>query len=171
MLIRKGKCIRGREIGDLAGELREGDILFKGANTVNLHDREAAVLIGHSQGGTMMPVIAAVIGRRVRLMVPVGVEKRVESRIGELALLTNAPGMQGLRLCPIPGQVYTELDAIHTLTGLDAQLLAAGGVSGAEGGVFFTVRGNPDAMDHLRGLVEQIETEPAYMPQIPLSAQ
>ena len=161
VLIREGKWIRGREVSELAGELREGDVLFKGANAVNLREHEAGVLIGNPQGGTMMPVVAATIGRRVRLMVPVGVEKRVESRISELAAMANAPGMKGLRLCSVPGEVYTELDAIRTLTGLDAQLLAAGGVNGAEGGAYFAARGDQDEIDCLHELVERIEMEPS----------
>ena len=83
----------------------------------------------------------AVIGRRVRLIVPVGLEKRINGNLDELAAKLNAPGANGLRLLPIPGQVFTEIDALAQLTGAAAELFAAGGVCGAEGGVWLAVNG------------------------------
>ena len=59
--------------------LKKGDIVFKGANAVNIDEEQAGVLLGSDNIGTAGPVLTAVYGRRVSLIVPVGVEKRVEA--------------------------------------------------------------------------------------------
>jgi hypothetical protein len=42
----------------------------------------------------------------------------------ELAEKLNAPGASGYRL--LPGQVFTEIQAVNQLTGATAELIAAG---------------------------------------------
>ncbi len=53
---------------------KEGDVILKGANSVDLKEKKAAILIGHPKGGTIAISMQAVIGRRVHLIVPVGLE-------------------------------------------------------------------------------------------------
>ena len=88
--------------------------------------------------------LQAVIGRRVRLIVPVGLEKRVAGDLDELTALINAPGAHGPRLLSLPGEVVTELEALALLTGASAQLVAGGGVCGAEGSVWLAFSGDPE---------------------------
>ena len=103
----------------------------------------------------MMPILSAVLGRRARLIVPVGLEKRVDRPVAELARISNDPEAEGLRMCPMPGKVYTELEAIKTLTGADAQLLASGGVLGAEGAVYLSVTGEEEQLEKVRLLIRE----------------
>lgn len=166
VLIENGRWVRGTDAFQAAPALGEGDVLIKGGNAVNLADREAAVLIGHPAGGSSMPIISATVGRRARCIVPIGVEKRVSERISRLAALVNAPGAEGPRLLPIPGEVFTELDAIRLLTDAQAELLAAGGVCGAEGGCYFAVRGGCESLERMDALLRQIAQTPdiSYLP-------
>ena len=157
LLIDHGKARMDRTVFDIAPELEAGDMIFKGANALHLPSGEAGVLIGHPQGGTMMPILAAALGRRVQLVVPVGLEKRVDKPVSELARLANGAGAEGTRLCPSPGRAYTELDALRTLTGADAQLLAAGGVLGAEGAVLLAVTGDEAQLEKARELQKELE--------------
>ena len=99
-----GEWRQGATIFDVADDLREGDVVLKGANAVELSSRRAAVLIGDPRGGTAAMALQAVIGRRVRLIVPVGLEKRVADDLDELAALMNAPGGHGPRLFPCPAK-------------------------------------------------------------------
>ena len=135
VVITKGVFQKGQTIFGVVDDLSEGDVILKGANAVNLSQRRAAVLIGAPKGGTIGASLPAVVGRRVQLILPVGLEKRVYENIDELAATMNAPGAQGPRLLPVPGEIFTELDAIELLTGAKVSLVAAGGVSGAEGSV------------------------------------
>ena len=162
LLIDHGVARADRTVFDVAPEMTEGDMILKGANAVYLPTGEAGVLIGHPQGGTMMPILSAAIGRRVQLTVPVGLEKRVEQPISQLARIANAPGAEGLRLLPVPGRAFTELDAIQALTGAQATLLASGGVLGAEGAIYLAVTGENDQLDAVRDLYHELSTEPPF---------
>lgn len=160
LLIDHGRVELGRDVFAIAQELERGDMIMKGANALYLPGGEAGVLIGHPQGGTVIAAIAAAIGRRVQLVVPVGLEKRVDMPITRLAAISNAPDAEGPRLCPLPGRTYCELDALRTLTGAEAYLLAAGGVMGAEGCVYLAATGTPDEIAAVRALEGELRAEP-----------
>lgn len=159
VVIVNGQWQKGRVIQDVADDLREGDVILKGANAFDRHG-QAAVQIGHPKGGTILAAIPAVIGRRVRLIVPVGLEKRVLEDVHTLAQRCNAPGAEGPRLLPIPGQVFTELDAIRLLTGAEASLLAAGGIYGAEGASWLGLSGTEEQVQAAAGLIRSMAGEP-----------
>ena len=157
----RGQWLKDREIFDVVDDLAAGDVILKGANAVNICTRQAGVYIGHPQGGTIAAAVSAVIGRRVRLIVPVGLEKRVTADIHDLAVELNTPGVSGPRMMPIPGEVVTELDAVRLLTGATAKLLAGGGVYGAEGAVWIGVSGQDDQVEAATGLMASLVGEPA----------
>jgi hypothetical protein len=157
-----GEWRQGATIFDVAGDLREGDVVLKGANAVELSSRRAAVLIGDPKGGTAAMALQAVIGRRVRLIVPVGLEKRVADDLDELAALMNAPGAHGPRLFPLPGEVVTELEALTLLTGATARLVAGGGVCGAEGSVWIAVSGSPEQEAAAQELLKTVAGEASF---------
>ncbi len=157
-----GEWRQGATIFDVAGDLREGDVVLKGANAVELSARRAAVLIGDPKGGTAAMALQAVIGRRVRLIVPVGLEKRVADDLDKLAALMNAPGAHGPRLFPLPGEVVTELEALTLLTGATARLVAGGGVCGAEGSVWIAVSGSPEQEAAAQELLKTVAGEASF---------
>jgi hypothetical protein len=162
VVIQDGIWLKGKTIFDVLGELKEGDIILKGANALDLNRKRAAVLIGHPQGGTSIGAIQAMIGKRVRLIVPVGLEKRISGDIDALAATLNAPGVKGHRLLPIPGEVFTELDAISLLTGTQAELIAGGGICGAEGSVWLAINGTTENEKAAEILLQSIANEPMF---------
>ena len=159
MVIVNGTWQKGKTIYDVVDDLKTGDIVLKGANAFDPYV-QAAVQIGHPQGGTIHAALAAVYGRRVQLIIPVGVEKRVFEDVGSLAKDVNAPDASGLRLYPIPGDIFTELDAIELLTGTEASLIAAGGIYGAEGSAWVGVRGSAEQEEAAAALVRSVRGEP-----------
>lgn len=162
VVISRGKWLQGKTIFDVVDNLREGDVIVKGANALDVSRRRAAVLIGDPKGGTIGAAIQAVIGRRVRLILPVGLEKRVVEDLDTLAAKLNAPGAHGPRLWPVPGQVFTELDAVTLLTGATAELVAAGGVGGAEGSIRIAVSGKAEQLKAAASLIKSLRSEPAF---------
>ena len=162
VIIRNGVYQKGKTIFDVVDDLREGDVILKGANAVDLIQRRAAILIGDPKAGTIGVSQLAAVGRRVSLILPVGLEKRVYGNLDELAAKMNEPGMQGPRLLPVPGEIFTELDAIALLTGAYAQLVAAGGVYGAEGSVWLAVSGKPAQEKAAEVLIKSVVNEPAF---------
>ncbi len=162
VVIKKGVFQKGKTIFDVIEELREGDIIIKGANAVNLIQRKAAVLIGAPKAGTIGASLPVSVGRRVRLILPVGLEKRIYENLDELAARMNEPGMKGPRLFPVAGEIFTELDAIALLTGAQASLVAAGGVCGAEGSVWLAVSGKSAQEKSAEILIKSVANEPMF---------
>lgn len=162
VVVVQGVWQRGATIYDVADRLGAGDLIFKGANAVHLATRTAGVIIGNPTSGTMGPIAAAVYGRRARLIHPVGVEKRVEEPVWQLARLCDGPGGAGFRLYPTVGEIYTELEALHELCGVQARILAAGGVAGYEGGCYFLCEGTAEEIAQCRALAREFSGTPPY---------
>jgi hypothetical protein len=162
VIISKGNWLRGKTLQDVADDLSEGDTIIKGANALDLEHKQAAVLIGHPKAGTAALAIQAVAGRRVKLILAVGLEKRVTGNLITIAEKLNSPDAIGYRLLPLPGQVFTELDAINHLTGATAELIAAGGVCGAEGACWLEITGTKEQEDAAQKIIASIATEPPF---------
>lgn len=162
VIIVNGIWQKGETIFDVVEDFKEGDVILKGANAVDLARRQAAIFIGHPRGGTIGTALQAVVGRRVRLILPVGLEKRVSGDLNELAVRLNSPGAKGPRLLPVPGEVFTELDAIKLLTGAEAELVAAGGVGGAEGSIWLAVSGSEEQIGAAEKLLKAVAGEPGF---------
>ena len=160
----EGKWQKGKQIFDVVDDLGEGDVIVKGANAVDPVSRRAGVLIGDPRCGTAGAALPAVVGSRVKLLVPVGLEKRVFEEIGDLAELLNDPEATGPRMLALPGEVITELDALKQLTGCDARLVAGGGVCGAEGSIWIAAIGEGEQVTTVGELVEQLRAEPPCRP-------
>jgi hypothetical protein len=162
VIISNGVLLQNKTIEEVAENLSEGDVIVKGGNALDLDHRRAAVLIGNPTGGTILVSLRAAIGKRVRLIVPIGLEKRITGDLDALAARVNSPGSKGLRLMPAPGEVFTELDAISLLTGASAQLVAAGGVSGAEGSIWLGVSGTSEAEQKAEQLLKSLAGEAGF---------
>ncbi|HLC00395.1 MAG TPA: hypothetical protein VJL33_03670 [Candidatus Bathyarchaeia archaeon] len=162
VVITKNVWQKGKTILDVIDDLQEGDVIVKGANALDMQKKQAAVLIGHPKAGTIMVALQAVLGRRVSLIVPVGLEKRVNGDLNALAEKVNMPGADGYRLFPVPGQVFTELAAVMLLTGASAEMVAAGGVCGAEGSYLIAVSGTKEQEKAAEELLALVASEPAF---------
>jgi hypothetical protein len=79
-----------------------------------------------------------------------------------LAEKVNVPGANGCRLFPVPGQVFTEIEAVHLLTGATAEMIAGGGVCGAEGSYWLAISGSKEQEDAAEKLLASVASEPAF---------
>ncbi len=163
IVIEKGKWLSGKTIFDVVDNLKKGDIIIKGANAVNLEQKLAAVYIGHPTAGTIGVALQAILGKRVELFLPVGLEKRISGDINRIAQKINSPNTTGLRYMPINGEIITELEAIKLLTGAESELVAGGGICGAEGSCWLAVSGNLEQLNNVSSLVEEISNEPSFV--------
>jgi hypothetical protein len=162
VIINRGILQTGKTIGDVVEDLKEGDIIIKGANALDIAHKRAAVLIGHPQAGTIGLALPAIIGRRTRLIVPVGLEKRINGDLDELASKINCPTAGGYRFLPIPGEVFTEIEALEALTAAKVDLIAAGGVCGAEGAVWLAVSGEPEQEEFAAQIIDSLANEQPF---------
>lgn len=162
VVIQDGRWLKGKTVFDVLDALKEGDVILKGANAVDLVRKQAAILIGHPKGGTIVAALQAVVGRRVRLILPVGLEKRVSTDLNSIAARLNAPDAVGARMLPVPGEVVTELEACAILTGARAELVAAGGVCGAEGALWLAISGTAEEEASASSVFADLSGEPMF---------
>ncbi|MEW6011543.1 MAG: hypothetical protein CIT03_10010 [Methanobacterium sp.] len=162
VVIIDGQWKRGLTIFDVVDDLQEGDVILKGANTLNLSLKQVGIYIGNPQGGTILAALKAHVGRRVKLILPVGLEKRIPEDINEIALKLNHPGAKGPRMLPVPGEIITEIDAIKMLSGAEAFPVAAGGVAGAEGSIYLAVSGSKKQVKLTQEIIETISAEDIF---------
>jgi hypothetical protein len=159
VVIVQGEWQWGKTIDQVADDLGLGDVIVKGANAYDTRG-QAAVQIGNPMGGTILDATRAAIGRRVQLIHPVGLEKRVSEDVNDLAAWVNGPEGHGPRLFPMLGEVVTELDAIEMLTGATAVLVAGGGIYGAEGSYWLGIDGSDEQIDAAVELLASVRDEP-----------
>ena len=74
VVIHRGVWKRTETIFDVAAKLDEHDVIIKGANAVDLSRRHAASFVDHPELGPVGAILAAALGRRTRMIIPVGVE-------------------------------------------------------------------------------------------------
>ncbi len=159
VVIEKGVWRKGKTIFDVAGDLSSGDVILKGANCVDPSRKKAGILIGHPRGGTIASAIQAVVGKRVKLILPAGLEKRVAEDPASIADLLNAPDATGPRMFPVSGEIVTEIEAIEMLFHLSARLVAAGGVGGAEGSVWLALEGEAERVEEAKSTLMDLAKE------------
>lgn len=159
IVIEKGKWIKEKNIFNVADTLGCDDIILKGANAVDQERKLAGIQIGNPTFGTSGPILQAVIGRRTQLIIPIGLEKRVFGNIAEIAAKLNDPSTSGLRMLPISGTIITELEAIELLSGASAELVAAGGVLGAEGSCWIAVSGTKEQLEVASNVLNSVKGE------------
>jgi len=161
LVLRDGKRWEGVSAIEAARQMKPGDVFIKGANALNYERGQAAILIGDPTGGTIGAAIGSVIARRAVLLVPVGLEKSVPADLLETARLLSRAGDQGAgpTLWPVQGEIFTELEALHVLCGVEARAIGAGGILGAEGSVRIAVWGTREQLGQVESLLEGIYGE------------
>ena len=140
-------------------------VVIKGASAIDV-EGNAGVLVSNPEGGTIGWAIGSIWARGIRLITPVGLEKLVPSVKTSVSLCGQFTFdyVQGKTVGMIPltgANVVTEIAALKILTGVEAYLVAAGGVSGSEGSVTIVAEGNKESLSKAIKLVESIKGEPA----------
>jgi len=143
--------------------MQQGDVYIKGANALNYGAGVAGITIGHPTGGTIGGAIGGIIARKLRLLIPVGLEKEVPFDIAEASAMIAEPDEhigQIHALWPVSGLIFTEIEALEELTGVEVYPVGAGGVAGAEGAVRLLLMGTPEVVRAAVDLVESVQGEP-----------
>ncbi len=142
--LEKGQRIEADWAEFLNGFERD-DVFIKGANAFDAGGN-AGVLMASPGGGTVGASFGILAARGSQVIIPVGHEKMIPScqaaaKVMGIKRIDNSLGLRcGLAILP-GGQIYTEIDAIKTLFGLEATVVSAGGTGGSEGGVMLAVEG------------------------------
>ena len=162
LVIRKGERLDCRA-SEIIEEMGPGDVLAKGVNAINYERGQAAVLIGHPTGGGVGAALGTLVARRVRYLHPVGLEKSVSVDLEAAAAeLSVDPEGKGPTLWVVPGDIFTEIEALEVLAGVDAIPVGAGGIGGAEGAVWLAVFGDAAQLDKARAVLDSVRGEPPF---------
>ncbi|MFC1606924.1 hypothetical protein ACFL47_03045 [Candidatus Latescibacterota bacterium] len=162
VIIRQGDIhMDGETVLEAAKNMKPGDVIIKSANALNYSKNVAGCLVGHPAGGTVGGFWGPMYGLKIRLIIPVGLEKEIASDIIETTTLTMEQN-SGNTIMPMTGTILTEIEAINILTGAVAVQIAAGGIRGAEGSVRLLIQGSNDEMSEVKSLLNEIGQEPPY---------
>jgi hypothetical protein len=162
IIIRRGEIhMDGETVIEAAKNMSPGDVIIKGANALNYKRGIAGCLVGHPAGGTSGGFWGPLYGRKLRLIIPVGLEKEIAGDI----LKASAECMEenaGNALMPLTGAIVTEIEAISILTGAAACQIAAGGIRGSEGSVRLLISGNQKEICEVNKIITALEQEKPY---------
>lgn len=141
----------------------KGDCVVKGGNAVDPFGN-AGVLASNSQGGTIGALISFVMVRGMPVIMPIGLEKlipSVEDAAAGWGQLTLYKSMgEKVWLVPVVGGlVVTEIEALGILAGVEARLVAGGGIGGSEGAVVLLLEGTQRQIDKAWEIVESVKGE------------
>lgn len=166
-LVFKNGIVKDSSYQEMLKEMKAGDIVFKGANIINYQKGQAGVLIGHPTGGTTGIIAPVIEKKKLRLIIPVGLEKESSQDIDVLSGLSKVPQEQVHKKAPyvwsIKGELFTEIEAIKQFANVEAFHMASGGVGGAEGAVTILMRGNKDEVLKALQVIETIQGEKAFL--------
>ncbi|MHB0859564.1 MAG: hypothetical protein ACYC5M_18605 [Anaerolineae bacterium] len=144
-------------------KMKQGDVYIKGANALNYAVGLAGITIGHPTGGTIGGSLGSIIGKKLHLLIPVGLEKEVPFDLQTAGDLLAEPDERighVHSLFPVSGHIFTELEALATLYGVEAYPVAAGGIAGAEGGLRLLLTGEAADVRQAVADVATIQGEP-----------
>jgi len=88
-----------------------GDIILKGANIINYRMKQAGVIVGSPTGGTTEMIVPAIKERKLRLIIPVELEKESTQDITRLSEYIKIPhkavGQKIPELRFLEGELFT----------------------------------------------------------------
>ena len=162
LVIRKGERL-ALKASEAIADMGPGDVYMKGVNAINYERDQAAVLIGHPTGGGVGNAVGTTVARRILYVHPVGLEKSTSADLNEVAELLNedAEG-KGPTLWVVPGMIFTEIEALSVLAGVDAVPVASGGIGGAEGAVWLALFGEEAQLDKAEAVIASVRGEPSF---------
>ncbi len=154
-------------LADVVKDLKTGDVVVKGANAIG-PDGIAANLIERQNekttGGTVGLFGVLAMARGVEVIIPVGLEKRVP-----VSVLASARKLSSSKvdysmgmpcgLVPILGTTVTEVEAMKSIADVEASMISAGGIGGAEGCIVFLIEGEEVEVKKIIDVVESIRGE------------
>lgn len=131
-------------LGPTLEEMGSKDIYVKSVNAIDPENKLGVLLAARSSGGSIGLVLKKQKEKKFKLLLPVGVEKRIQvplSKATKAALKTTKAMGIPCSLWRLRGKLITEIEAFKVLFDVEAVPISAGGVSGAEGAVLWVISG------------------------------
>ena len=158
VVLQNGEKIEGLTSIESVAKMKQGDVFIKGCNALNYKQKLGGILVGHHAGGTVGGTLGTVVARKIHLILPVGLEKSVYADMNDISKSVRSDDEYvggGPTLMPVSGHIVTEIEALDTLAGVKALQVAAGGVVGAEGGVWLLIEGEKAQIEKALEIIEE----------------
>ncbi len=145
----------GRIINIENFEITKDDVFIKGANALWYENgkKNAAVAAADENGGTFGNFYIKAACRGSKVIIPVSHEKLIPFYVPSTQNVDISMGSKIAMLRFFYGEILTEIEAFKILYGLEAKIIAAGGIFGNEGSVVLEVEG--DKVDEAMNFIEQ----------------
>ncbi len=164
-----------KEVDDFKEALLEfepGDLIFKGGNTLG-SDGVAGVYMAHPIGGTIGGILPIALARGIEIFVPISLSRSVDDSVWELSQIMGnqtidkeyAMGLP-IGIMPIPGEVFTELEAFDILyPEVNVFHIGSSGVGTGEGSLHFLFVGEDEKVKAAyQGMVKLAKSDTKYVP-------
>lgn len=162
VIIRKGEIhTDGETVLAAVKNMNPGDVIIKGANALNYEKNIAGCVVAHPAGGTVGGLWGPIYGKKIKLIIPVGLEKEISFDILKVSALCMDENSSAT-LMPMTGIIITEIEAVKILSGATAYQIAAGGIRGAEGSVRLHIAGTSEQISTMKKILTEIENEPPF---------
>ena len=161
LIIRRGKLLPFEEsaLGPVLEEMSSNDVYVKSVNAIDPDGKVGILIAGRSTGGSIGLVLKKQNQKKFRIIVPVGLEKRIpialEKAMKASLRLKMAQGIP-CDLWKFRGKVITEIEAFWQLCGVEAIPVSAGGLCGAEGCIVWVLEGEEKKVEKAYKLCEEI---------------
>ena len=145
---------------EILDDLNPHDIIVKGANSINYAKSTAGIFIMHEKAGTVGNIVKAVYGKRVKLIVPVGLEKEVSFDLDEISQMMGEDDCDEKtpRMFSVRCELFTEIEAVKVLTenSVEAYHIGTGGIMGAQGAVRLLLDGDKNKVEEICEFIQKL---------------
>lgn len=160
------------ELPDVVASLGQDDVVVTGANIIDAYGG-AAMIAGAPLGDRPGAVMSGIMSEGLQVIVVAGLEKLIPGTVWQAVQAAGrkaadlSMGM-AVGLMPIAGQVVTEIEALKILAPVECQVIAKGGIGGAEGATSIALWGDVADVRSLFQLVlglkgAQVSGDPASL--------
>lgn len=166
IIIKKGEVV-DVDTSEVIEDFSSSDMIIKGANAID-SEGTAGILLGSETGGTLTKVVAPAVARGAKIIIPVGLEKLIPGKIGDLRNFTGIDKVESSVGVPVGigsmhGKIITEIEALEELANVKAIPIAKGGVSGGEGSTVIVVDGPEGEIDKIKKIADGVKGEESIL--------
>ena len=148
-------------LGEEIAGMGPGDVFITGANAIDSQG-VAGLLAGMEGGSAAGKAMNSLLSEGIDTIIAVGLEKLIPGSIIDICQkagrkrVDKSMGMS-VGVIPVFGKIITEKEAVEILAGVRATVIAAGGISGAEGATTMLVEGEEEQVSKIFQLVKALD--------------
>jgi hypothetical protein len=150
-------------------EMSSQDIIIKSGNILD-KNLKAGLLVGEKDGGEFGNILPYILAKGIQLIVPMTINKSaptvIENIISELGIETIERSFchgRPVGMLPMPGKIFTEVDAFKILAEVVAIPIAMSGI-GEEGCVTLLLKAEKEKLELAWDIITEIKGEPKLKP-------